>query len=142
MSTDGKQFIIHDVTHFKGQYTAIKDRVVQTMLTDPRGCTQYIENTLGGMVVKSDLIADKRLHGIAIKEVNAIKDKVARALPVSSRIAQGVVSMVQASWNREFIDELNAFGDSCEHDDQVDAMAHAYNCLGISQSAQSFNTGI
>jgi len=136
MSTDGSKYIIHDVTHFKGQYSAVRDRVIQTMLTDPPNTTQYIENTMGGMVVRSELMTDKRLHRVPIMAVNAVSDKIARALPVASRIAQGMVHMVRQPWNRGFIDELNSFGSTCEHDDQVDALAHAYNCIAKTSSVQ------
>jgi len=142
LSTDGNRYIVHDVTHFKGQYSAVRDRVIQTMLTDPRNCGQFIEHTLGGMVIKSELMTDRRLHAINIRDVKAVGDKIARSLPVASRIAQGMVSMCHQPWNRAFIDELNSFGATCEHDDQVDALAHAYNCLAVSGEAKAFNTGI
>lgn len=137
MSTDGKRFIIHDVTHFKGQYSAIRERVIQTMMTDVVGTTQYIEDTIGGKVVRSDLSMDRRLHKTPIMAVSAVNDKITRALPFASRVAQGMVGMCQGSWNRAYIDELNAFSEKCEHDDQVDATAHAYNCLARNDSAQA-----
>ena len=137
MSTDGKRFIIHDVTHFKGQYSAIRERVIQTMMTDVAGTTQYIEDTIGGKVVRSDLSMDSRLHKTPIMAVSAVNDKITRALPFASRVAQGMVGMCQGSWNRAYIDELNAFSEKCEHDDQVDATAHAYNCLARNDYAQA-----
>jgi len=142
MSTDGKRYIIHDVTHFKGQYSAVRDRIIQTMLTDPYNCTQWIENTMGGMVVRSELMTDARLHSVSISPVNAVGDKVSRVLPVASRIAQGMMSICQQHWNRSFIDELNAFGGKTEHDDQVDALAHAYNCLAQNGEMKTFTINI
>lgn len=137
MSTDGREYIIHDVTQWKGQYHAVRDRIIQTMATDPTGCIQYIEDTLGGKVIRSDLSTEKRLARVPIMAVQANSDKITRALPFASRIAQGMVRMRHGTWNRPFVDELNAFGNGCEHDDQVDAASHAYNCLTRNDTIQS-----
>lgn len=137
MSTDGVRYIIHDVTRWKGEYHTVREKIIQTMSTDPANCTQYIEDTLGGKVVRSDLSSEKRLARVPIMAVQANHDKLTRALPFASRVAQGLVSMRLGQWNRPFIDELNAFGNGCEHDDQVDAASHAYNCITRNDTAQA-----
>lgn len=73
---------------------------------------------------------DRRLHVI---EVPALGDKFTRALPCSAAWNDSVGGRVrvpeQADWLQDFLNEVEKFtGVKDAKDDQVDAMAHAYNC--------------
>jgi len=52
-------------------------------------------------------------------------DKATRAAPIASQANAGNLSLLRATWNRPFLDELAAFP-SAAHDDQVDALSRAF----------------
>ncbi len=60
--------------------------------------------------------------------VRSTGSKQTRARPVAARCEAGDVWICRGSWNTEFLDELAAFPMS-GHDDQVDALAGAYEHL-------------
>jgi predicted phage terminase large subunit-like protein len=122
------QVIIYDVSQEKGAYAQLKASIIQRMLTDPQGTQQVFEDSPGGQVIISDLQADPRCRGLAIWPIHATHDKVTRVLPFSSRVQAGLVSMNPGTFVRPCLDELSTFP-ACDHDDQVDAIAHAYNHL-------------
>jgi predicted phage terminase large subunit-like protein len=55
-------------------------------------------------------------------------DKISRADPYSVQVNEGVVLLVRAEWNAEFIDEHTFFPFS-QYKDQVDAAAAAFSRL-------------
>lgn len=137
ISADGRVHIL-DVTQWRDVYGKIKPRIIERMKGDPRGTVQVIEDTQAGQVIRSDLLTSGELGGIAIMPIDPINDKITRSMAFASRVAAGMVTMESASWNRPYQDELSAFGPKCDHDDMVDATAHAYNFLTNTQPAQSF----
>jgi len=56
-------------------------------------------------------------------------DKVVRAMPLAAAAEAGNVMILEGKWNKDFLDEVEAFGYDCPHDDQVDAAAGAINML-------------
>lgn len=69
---------------------------------------------------------DKRLHVI---EAPALGDKFTRALPASAAWNDGRIRVPgQSDWVQDFLSEIEKFtGVKDAKDDQVDALAHAYN---------------
>lgn len=70
----------------------------------------------------------KELAGYPIRPIVPSRDKLTRALPLLAQAEAGNVTMLRANWNTAFLDELAAFPNG-EHDDQMDAGAHAFNLL-------------
>lgn len=70
----------------------------------------------------------KELAGYAVKPIVPSRDKLTRALPLLAQAEAGNVAMVRANWNASFLDEAASFPGG-EHDDQMDAAAHAFNLL-------------
>jgi predicted phage terminase large subunit-like protein len=60
--------------------------------------------------------------------VPATGSKVVRAKPAASAAFNGLISIVRAPWNEEFLSEVHAFPDG-KHDDQVDALSGAFTDL-------------
>lgn len=131
MTTDCSRVHIIDVTQWRGTYGELRPRIIQRMSGDPVGCAQVIEDTAAGQVIRSDLMRARELSAYAILPVEPIGDKITRCLSYSSRVAGGMVTYEAGSWNRNWLDEQAAFGPKCEHDDMVDATAHAYNWLAM-----------
>lgn len=142
MGENDQKSIIYNVDRWKGEYGNVRERIIQTMLRDPVGTRQIIENSQGGMVIRSDLQRDPRLRNVPIYPVNSTKDKITRALPFASRVVQGMVILVDGPYVRDYMTELNNFGDGKSHDDQVDATAHAYWGLQKDQSIVLANIGV
>jgi predicted phage terminase large subunit-like protein len=67
-------------------------------------------------------------QGYNYKGIRSTGSKVDRSKPVAAAISNGLVSMAEGEWNKEFIRELKAFPMGV-HDDQVDALSGAFNEL-------------
>jgi predicted phage terminase large subunit-like protein len=76
------------------------------------------------------------LSGFDARPVTEVRDKVSRALPVSAGLESGKVLLCTGQWNQAFTTELENFPDG-QHDDQVDTLSGAYNCLTALRSQQS-----
>jgi len=71
------------------------------------------------------------------------KDKITRFAPFSALAEQGLVRIVEGSWNEEFFAELEAFlGDGKGKDDFVDATADAFITLAQKRYIPSFTPSI
>lgn len=58
------------------------------------------------------------------------KDKVTRAKPVSAQAEWHNILVLRAEWNEAFFNELENFGEGSKgHDDIVDTLSGAFNCL-------------
>ena len=70
------------------------------------------------------------LAGFDYEPVQVTGDKETRARPFRSQCEAGNVRLVRASWNEDFLQELEVFPNG-SHDDQVDAAGCAFNDLTI-----------
>lgn len=55
--------------------------------------------------------------------------KETKAEPFAAQCEHGNVKLLKAPWNDKFIDELCAFSENCNHDDQVDAATAGFRAL-------------
>lgn len=70
------------------------------------------------------------LQGLAsVHAIGTTGDKVARARAVAAAAGRGELTIVRAPWNKVFFSECSRFP-FASHDDQVDALAHAYTNIG------------
>jgi len=69
------------------------------------------------------------LLGYNFHSMRPTGDKVVRAMPLAAAAEAGNVMILEGKWNKDFLDEVEAFGYDCPHDDQVDAAAGAINML-------------
>jgi predicted phage terminase large subunit-like protein len=77
------------------------------------------------------IIQAARRAGIPVREISADRDKVARALPLTAALEGSRLLLPRtAPWLDALIAELLAFPNG-RHDDQVDAIAHAYAAAQI-----------
>jgi predicted phage terminase large subunit-like protein len=68
------------------------------------------------------------LAGYNFRTVRSTGGKATRALPLAAAAEGGLVRLVRGHWNREFLDEVEAFPQGA-HDDQVDATSLAFTSL-------------
>ena len=126
---NGRLYIL-DIARFPGPWVDARPKMIRTMLADPARVVQGIEvaGQQGGYY--QELVRDPTLQGRSIEPINprSMGNKVVRANIWASRISDGLVHMVRAPWNDDFIREAIAFPRGA-HDDQVDAVSGAVHML-------------
>ena len=104
--------------------------IAQTALTDGRYIRIRMEEE-GGASGKSliEHYARTILGGYNFKGDRPTGDKITRALPFAAAAEAGNVLLLAGSWNKPFLDEVEEFSEDAAHDDQVDAVAGAFNSI-------------
>lgn len=116
-----------------------KALIVKTALLDGPGVVIAVEVVGMQVTIYNDLLADPRLANYKIKAVHPKGDKLQRALPLSSRVEQGIIRMCIGTWNTVIIEEFGAFdGLGTFHDDSVDSAAMAWSVI----NAQTTFSGV
>lgn len=129
------RYIIGHVTRFRLTGGGVQGRLRQQAEIDKVETAIWIEEERGGSgkslvdVHKTDTLLGYRVTGDKVTG-----DKVTRATPFASYMEAGKVFYVPGEWTNACFDELEAFP-SGAHDDQVDALAGAFNAVRTSASA-------
>ena len=125
-------FYIADVV--KGRWgSAQREQIIlDTAHRDGRSCMIRHEQEPGSGGKDSARATNLNLTGYDARAVPAAGkgDKEARARPLAAHASNGLVKIVRAPWNKEFLDELCAFPHA-KLVDQVDAVALAFNSLAL-----------
>lgn len=126
----GVEYVVVDVV--RGQWSAgERDKVIKvTASRDPFGTEQWIEQEPGSGGKQSAEITVSDLAGYIVKVERPTGDKLTRARPVASQIEYWNVGMVQAPWNKAFIDELTPAPNGL-YWDQIDTLSGAFNRLRL-----------
>jgi predicted phage terminase large subunit-like protein len=121
------EIVVTDVTRTRGTPAKVETFFSSILQQDGRGVIQVIpEDPSAGKYVAEKLkIANSSFPIITERPV---KDKIARALPVSSLAERGKIYLLRAEWNSPFLSELELFPEG-RHDDMVDAFTTAVNTL-------------
>jgi len=122
-------FLIDDVARFRSEPAETEDRLVATARHDGAKITQWIEQEPGASGKFMANALRTRLHedvGCPVRIDRPTGSKRERARPLASRAHAGEVALADGgTWISEFLDEFDAFGPECPHDDQVDAASGA-----------------
>lgn len=86
----------------------------------------WIEEEWGANAIESTVILSRHLARFAPRFDRKNVDKETRAKPLSAACEAGNVSVLNAGWTRDFLDELCSFPNPKVHDDQVDAASGAF----------------
>ena len=114
-STEVRDRKILQLAELDGRETRI--RIPQDPGSAGKSLSFYFIKALSGYVVISDAVTG---------------NKETRAEPFSIQVNAGNVSMIEADWNKSFINELSLFPYS-KNDDQVDAVSDAFNDLAMNK---------
>lgn len=125
---DGR-IVVLDVTRLRGGPDEVERAIVNTAAQDGFGVKIGIPQDPGQAGKQQVLYLSRKLMGHSIESSPETGDKSTRASPIASQVNVGNVSIVRASWNRAFLDELAGFPAST-HDDQVDALSRAFSMVG------------
>jgi predicted phage terminase large subunit-like protein len=114
----------------RGQWEAAgRERIIkQTAERDGRSLLIVIEEEGGSGGKESAEATVKNLMGWRVRRDRPKGDKVLRAEPFSRQVNSGNVRMVRASWNAEFIKELQFFPHG-KYKDQTDSASMAFAAL-------------
>lgn len=130
----GDHYLINGMIH--GQYGKnTKNRIVETAHIDGVNTHIVIET---GVAAAGQLLYDEweqQLPGYMVEQAKPITSKVDRATPLQNAIYDGKITINLPDKERQLLmQEFESFPNG-EHDDIVDACAHAYNFL-----SNRFNT--
>lgn len=126
---DGIYYLEH-IVHTRASSLGVEKLQERTALIDGI-VTRVREEEEGGSSGKYAI--DKKRRGIfagyAYEGVRSSGDKITRAMPVSAAAERGIIKIVKGCPNLEaFFTELETFPAGA-HDDLVDALSGAFNCL-------------
>lgn len=125
ITTEGR-WIIEDIQHFQADPAEVERRVKQTAINDGISVRIYSEMEKGsaGKSLASHYTRNV-LPGFQYKAIPVSGEKEARAGALVSQASMHNVDIVKGNWNLKLLDEFSTFPKG-QHDDQVDAVAHAF----------------
>lgn len=125
---DTDVFYIIDVIRGRFSPGERESKICSTAALDGAMCTIRIPQDPGGAGKFEALHFARMLQGYRVSLEREEGSKENRADPFAAQCEYGFVKLIEASWNRAFVDELCAFP-SGAHDDQVDAASAAFRAL-------------
>jgi predicted phage terminase large subunit-like protein len=129
MSRDAQGiFYIEHVIRFRGSPLEVEKKVFETAKNDGRSVQIFLPQDPGQAGKSQVQNFVRRLAGYIVKTARPTGSKEVRAAAFAAQAENGMVKMVQGSWNNVFTDELETFPLGT-YDDQVDAAADAFNSL-------------
>jgi predicted phage terminase large subunit-like protein len=123
-------YFIEDVRRIRGTPKQVKEFVKATAAEDGQAVTIWLEQEPGssGAIVVDDFY--QLLAGYDFHAERSTGVKADRARPLAAQAEGGAVKLLRGSWNRDFLNEAEAFPFG-RHDDQVDAASLAFNKLAF-----------
>jgi predicted phage terminase large subunit-like protein len=129
LSRDREGFIyIEDIQRFRATSGEVERQIKATALLDGVNTKIVLPQDPGSAGKAQVNYLARSLMGYRIAKNRVSGDKETRAGPLASQCEAGNVRMLRAPWNEEFLGELGTFPNG-RHDDQVDAVADAFNEL-------------
>ena len=125
---DSKVYTVEDVVRMRERVHDVEKLIFETAFRDGRGVTITIplDPAAAAGAYAKDLQRKLADMGFSCRLVKPVKSKITRFAPFSSIAQAGFVQIVEASWNKEFYDELERFdGKKKKKDDQVDCCSDA-----------------
>lgn len=119
-------FYVTDIVRIQETPLNVQNAIKNTASQDGINVRIGIEQDPGQAgVAEADYLL-RQLSGFSVKAYKATKDKVTRALPVSSQAEAGNIKILDSKWNDDFFRELENFPQG-SHDDIVDALSGAFS---------------
>ena len=126
MDSDGNLYI-SDICRGRWEWPDTRKRM-GALAAESQGESWGVESVGFQLSAVQELQRDPAFYGIALREVQADRDKVSRALPWITRAEAGKLFLVRGPWVQEFVREAVGFPLGA-HDDQIDAVSIAYGLL-------------
>jgi predicted phage terminase large subunit-like protein len=126
---DGRYAVL-DVMRLRGGPDEVEATIVNTAKQDGYGVRVGIAQDPGQAGKTQIAYLTRRLAGFMVESSPETGDKSTRAAPYIAQVHVGNVLMVEAPWNRLYIDELRSFPGGTK-DDQVDASSRAFSMVAL-----------
>ena len=132
-------YYILDVKRIRERGDKVEQLIAETALEDGPAVSIRVEQEPGSAgKALLDQYARYIVPGYDFMGERATGDKVSRARPFASAVANGNIRVLRASWLTDWLDELSAFPESAYHDDQVDSAVGAFTFLsGLGQKRRA-----
>lgn len=129
MFDEGIAYIL-DVRRARQRPEGVERLVAQTAIEDGPAVAIRMEQEPGSSgKIALDQYARFVVPGYDVMGIRATGDKVSRARPFASAVANGNVRIVRGPWLTEWLDEFTSFPEASAHDDQVDSAVGAFTFL-------------
>lgn len=141
---DGYYYIEH-VKRFRDRPAGVNAEMLKTASLDGKDISVTVpqDPAAAGKAQALEHVKMFSENGFTCHTMPTGNDKVTRFSPFSALAEQGLVKVVEGSWNEEYFSELEAFiGDGKLKDDQVDATADAFIKLAQTRYIPSFTPKI
>lgn len=125
---DDGRYAVLDVVRLRGGPDAVGAAIVNMAKADGRGVRVGLPQDPGQAGKQQVAYLTRQLAGYVVQSSPETGDKATRAGPFAAQVNVGNVSVVRASWNRAFVEELRDFPSGAK-DDQVDAASRAFAML-------------
>jgi predicted phage terminase large subunit-like protein len=131
---DTGKWCVLDVIRKQIAPAEVQALIKSTAAQDGQGVQVIFEQEGGasGKIAADAII--RNCAGYSIKTIKPSTDKVTRAMPLMAQAEAGNIALVRGLWLSAWLDEITSFPDG-EHDDQVDATAHAFNSITKAEPA-------
>jgi predicted phage terminase large subunit-like protein len=121
-------FYITDIVRLRESPLGVQMAIKNTATQDGFEVKIGIEQDPGQAGVSEADYLVRQLSGFQVSTHKVQKDKVTRALPVSSQAEANNIKILEGRWNEDFLREAENFPEG-SHDDQIDALSGAFNMM-------------
>ena len=126
--TPEQTFVVQDVVRMQGGPLEVEQAILSTAANDGRHVTVGLPQDPGQAGRAQVSYLTRRLAGFVVQSSPETGSKQVRAMPVASQANAGNLAILEAGWNRAFLEELADFPGGSK-DDQVDALSRAFAML-------------
>jgi len=135
----GGRLVVEDVMRLRGGPHEVEAAILAAAARDGRSVMVSLPQDPGQAGKAQVQHLTRLLSGYPVVSSPETGSKATRAAPVASQANVGNLAAVRAGWTRAFLAELADFP-SGRHDDQVDALARAFDALGA--GAHGYDTSM
>lgn len=128
MSIADDKIYVEDVQRIRGGPGEVEELIKNTADMDGPGVIIDLPQDPGQAGKGQVRYLTSKLNGYTVRSTPESGSKEQRAMPMASQVMQGLVHIVRAPWNREYLEELEKFP-AGQYDDQVDASSRAHQNL-------------
>ena len=126
---------VEDVRSLRDRPAAVEALVKQTAQVDGRSVGVWIEQEPGASGVNTiDGYQRRVLSGFAVRGHRVTGPQMERVRPLSAAADAGNVKLLRGAWNKDFLDEIEAYPQVGMHDDQVTATAGLLEVLTVAST--------
>jgi predicted phage terminase large subunit-like protein len=137
--TENREFVVADVRRVRIIANEVPDFIREVAEGDGKAVRIALSQDPGQAGVFQISALTKHLYGYSITSMPNSTSKLLRAGAVATQMNAGNVGILRAAWNADFMSELEGFPYGAK-DDQVDALAYAFNTLADLPPPARFDT--